>query len=717
MAIELFSLGLITLLGQVVLMRELIVAFFGVELVYVLAMGTWLLGSAAGAAIGRREHVPSASTLKGLFVVFSLLLPGLVVFCRGLRLLFSAVPGAYLPFGQQMLALGLALLPAAVVSGLIFQWAAKRYTADGKTLAAAYALESAGGLVGGAAATGLLYLGLQNLSIAVLCALAAAATAVFTPYREGRSRLVFAAAAVSAAALLFAGAARETLDRSMTGWNHPSAVTAKDSPYGRITITGEAGRFALFENGALVFDTEGTEAESFVHLAALQHPAPKKVLLIGGGVSGHLAEIRKHRPDRIDDVEVNPVLLQEARSVLPRAFTDSLNAEGVRVVVADPRRFLAQSADDDYDLILAVAAEPLSGETNRFYTREFFRACARHLAPNGVFAFQLAAAENLWPRPLIFRNASVHRAASDVFSDVLVLPGTVSTVVAANRPLERRPEPLIRRFEQRRIDARLVSPAYIGYQLTNDRTEEIAALLAAADAPANTDKRPICYPYSLMVWLSQFFPEMINELAVGGGVVPIWPVLPAAGLLFFLCRKSGRIRQALLSFSAGLLGMILETLLILQYQVKSGVLYQDIGLLLTAFMAGMAVGAPAMVRAAGPGSGGGRPRAALGRLVAAGFGLLGLVIFFGVRAGALGGMGSVGLLLFASGFLVSALFAFAGLHSAAERQGAVPRLLASDLLGGCAGSVAASLVAIPFLGMDQTAWLAALLAAAMGILI
>lgn len=35
MAIQLFILGLITLLGQVVLMRELIVAFFGVELIYV----------------------------------------------------------------------------------------------------------------------------------------------------------------------------------------------------------------------------------------------------------------------------------------------------------------------------------------------------------------------------------------------------------------------------------------------------------------------------------------------------------------------------------------------------------------------------------------------------------------------------------------------------------------------------------------------------------
>ena len=43
--------------------------------------------------------------------------------------------------------------------------------------------------------------------------------------------------------------------------------------------------------------------------------------------------------------------------------------------------------------------------------------------------------------------------------------------------------------------------------------------------------------------------------------------------------------------AAGFLGMVLETILILYYQVKHGVLYQDIGLLLMSFMAGLALGA------------------------------------------------------------------------------------------------------------------------------
>ena len=60
MNITLVAIGIISILGQVVLLRELNVAFFGVELVYLLALGIWLFWTAAGAVIGRRRHFPLA---------------------------------------------------------------------------------------------------------------------------------------------------------------------------------------------------------------------------------------------------------------------------------------------------------------------------------------------------------------------------------------------------------------------------------------------------------------------------------------------------------------------------------------------------------------------------------------------------------------------------------------------------------------------------------
>jgi hypothetical protein len=54
----LFVVGFVSILGQVVLLRELNVAFYGVELIYTLALGVWLLFSACGAMIGRRMKTP-----------------------------------------------------------------------------------------------------------------------------------------------------------------------------------------------------------------------------------------------------------------------------------------------------------------------------------------------------------------------------------------------------------------------------------------------------------------------------------------------------------------------------------------------------------------------------------------------------------------------------------------------------------------------------------
>ncbi len=67
----------------------------------------------------------------------------------------------------------------------------------------------------------------------------------------------------------------------------------------------------------------------------------------------------------------------------------------------------------------------------------------------------------------------------------------------------------------------------------------------------------------------------------------LWISLP---VLFLLSRFRPKLRRVLLVAAAGFMGMVLETILILYYQVKHGVLYQDIGLLLMSFMAGLAAG-------------------------------------------------------------------------------------------------------------------------------
>jgi hypothetical protein len=212
-----------------------------------------------------------------------------------------------------------------------------------------------------------------------------------------------------------------------------------------------------------------------------------------------------------------------------------------------------------------------------------------------------------------------------------------------------------------------------------------------------------------MIWLSKFFPTLafpdLGSLLMHRGfsaTMIATAVLALLGLLL-LARRRTSLADALLVGFAGFIGMVLETILILHYQVKKGILYQDIGALLTSFMAGLAAGAFAVdrwIEGSRRNEGAAMPR---GIMLPLGFAVTaGLTVWY-VNAEASTGLWVTGILLFASGFLVAGTFALAGSRSGQDQRSAVAPLYAADLAGGCLGSLAGSLFLVPFAGLAAAA--------------
>ncbi|MFA7684855.1 MAG: hypothetical protein WCX84_08595 [Syntrophales bacterium] len=698
--LSLFIVGLISILGQVALLRELNVALYGVELFYILALGVWLLWSAAGTWIGSRTNVAAAWTMPALFLLWAVFLLLDVFFIRGSRVLFAGVPGAYLPFYQQFGIVMLAVSLPGILLGWLFYECARSHCQNGRTLASAYAIECMGGVVGGLLATGFLLWGIPNLTIAVLCSVAALLGVVFPLKKPDHP---FRTVGLILSILLISLLLRvDIFDRHATAWNHPDLLASRDSAYGRVTVTGLAGQVAVYENDTLAFEMEGTSAEAFVHPAMLQHPRPGSVLLLGGAMEGLIGEVQKHHPRQITAVELNPVLVNTVRSYLPAVIKESLKAQNVSLAYADPRQYLKQP--DSYDLILVGMPEPDTGQTNRFYTEDFFRLCASRLNPHGVLALRLRSAENFWTPVLRERMRSVHAALKQVFPQVIFLPGATNVILASAAALPASPEILVDRWQKRNVSARLVSPQYLRYLYTNNRFGEINGDLQQAGVTPNTDVRPLCYRYTLLMWLSKFFPALGGlDISISGRAL-----LTASGLVLLglalvsgFARRREKLRRGVLVFTAAFVGMVQETMLILYYQVKAGVLYRDLGLLLTAFMAGLAAGSLVVnwvMKRAGH-------RKGWGPAILTGFLLLtaGIAVLIWGRV-PLGLSGTV-LLLFASGFFVAAAFAFASLHRVEDQQQVIAPLYGADLFGGCLASLLAGLVLVPLLGLDVSAWL------------
>lgn len=708
--LTLFAVGVISLLGQVVLLRELLVAFYGSELIYILGFGFWLLWSASGVLAGGAFPGNEARSLGPLLMAAALLVPVSTSAIRSIRVLFTGTPGAYLPFPLQMAGMAGCLLPFGFVCGLLFQRAAAFYLNHRRTLAGAYAIEGLGGLAGGAGAAIFPATGLSNLAAAIICGIiaASAAMAVIGPGRKIGIWTSWILALLLASVFLF----EQRLDRRLTAFNHPDVVSSVDTPYGRTTISRRHGQVAVFENDGLVFETQGTGAEEFVHSAAIQVVKPETILILGGAAEGLVLQALKHHPVRIDDVELDRRAYRVVADFLPDEIRASLNDEAVNIVFADPRRFVEETRKV-YDLLISGMPEPSSGQANRYYTREFFRACRVRLSRGGVLAVRLRGAENLWSPALARRMSSIHQALSDEFTDVLFLSGSSSIVLASNRRLVRDAETAAGRWRARNIQARLVSPAWFRYVLTNDRLRHISAKLSAFPSAPNTDARPACYQFTMVVWLSRFFPSLALSSLPGAR-----PVVKAAVLLWlmllgtaFLSRRSLRASGVLLAGISGFAGMVLESALVLAYQTRTGVLYQDLGILLCLFMAGLALGAGGLERVRRKGVWLDRPQ---GFVILSGSIFVCLLSALLLWAGSWTGLLSTGVLMAAGGVSVGSVFAFAALRGLQDQWAVIAPLYGADLAGGCAGAVAAALVLLPVLGLAATVLVAAgVLAAAL----
>jgi hypothetical protein len=144
-----------------------------------------------------------------------------------------------------------------------------------------------------------------------------------------------------------------------------------------------------------------------------------------------------------------------------------------------------------------------------------------------------------------------------------------------------------------------------------------------------------------------------------------------------------------LALLAGGYGMVLESVLVLYYQTTHGVLYRDLGLLLTAFMAGLALGAYLF-----------RPVRVHVLIVA--LALASLAFAAGIDAGVLQSLSAVVVALVCLGALVAAAFAQASRQGAPDQAAVTAPLYALDVIGGALGAWLSSLLLVPALGLVAT---------------
>ncbi|MFH0803295.1 MAG: hypothetical protein V2A78_13050 [bacterium] len=592
-----FVLGFNAVFLQLVFLREWLCLFMGNELVLGIYLGAWMLFTGLGSLCSSFppfQKISSRASSLGTWI-FLILSPLPALFLLRWVGILGRIPGENPGLLLFLPALLILFFPCFLL-GLQFAFLGRAAREDEAALSSPeavrriYLWESLGFALGGFLFT---FLGLRCVQPIPILFYWTGFNALFVALkiREGRLRFFISAALVILT--VAGGGVTQTLQgkADRLQWRGFNLVSTLESPYGRIAVTRNKGEVNFFQNGIYLSGSgEAPSNEETAHLALLAHPAPEKVLVLGGG-GGLLAEVLKHPVEEAVYLEADPFLLRTEEKFLPQPLKDSFSSSRIRQVSGDARLFVRRSREA-FDLIFCALPPPSNLLLNRFYTEEFYRDLRGRLTPGGILAVTVESAEGYISPELAARNGCILDTISGVFSSIQVIPGWRALLLASPTSLPLNPETLIGRAEERKIALHFLSPGLIRHRLSPFQKEAFfRSLRGRENKTVNTDARPLCFFFELLFWLSRQGIRLEWVLKFGQeriGLIPLYCFVVLLAALGIFRKRSPVVLMTtwIMGFSA----MALEIFIFTAFQAAYGYIYLQAGILSAMFMIGSALG-------------------------------------------------------------------------------------------------------------------------------
>lgn len=702
----LVAMGAVAMAAQIVILRRLIVAFGGNELVSGAVFTAWLFWSGAGnLAAGRladRIADPPLRAVQSL-IAMALAIPFTIAGAALVKPLLGVAPPVMVGLSFITAATLLLLAPQGFLIGWAFTLACRLPgTKTAADIGRVYALDAIGCGIGGLLFS---FVAIRYFS-SFQASLILAAFLVMTVGAAFRRRdikvpsilVLFALAGI----LLLSGRIEAGLTAIQWRGYHP--IAEKESLFANLMVTENHGEGTLFIDGRPSFSLPLPETyETPAHFPLSEHPDPRDVLVVGGGIEGMIDQFRQWGLRSAAFARLDPDVTMLEQGAMPPPPASGLTPLWSTTIHGDGRRLIRDGLPDGclrscLDVIIVDVGDPDTAAADRYFTVEFFAEAARILRPDGILALSLLEPSNIIGEEQGRVLGVVEASLLEVFPHVVVLPFERFWFVAtrAGGILTDDPAEI-----DRRLGTRGIAADYFRDQvLAGIFPERIVSYrqgidLWARGARLNTDEKPFAYHAGLMLWEAR-------SGTSGGGIIALlqevrWWMAGAALVLFVvisLCvrgRGASRVQAAWALSAIGFASIAAEIALLVHYQMAMGLLVWRIGLIVTAFMVGAGLGATGGVRWFGA-------HKASARTI----GFL-LVLFAGY-------LPLMFLVAKASFFLANFLM---GLVSGFIYQGVASELVAdglgvghsagiveaADHWGAAVGALAASIVVIPLAGL------------------
>jgi len=727
--------GFSGIVAQTILLREMLIIFSGNEFSIGIIIGSWVAWEAIGAFLGGkisdrlREH---GGLLSWLMLLFSISFPFSVYLVRVAKILMGISPDMGVGVIEIMYSSLVILLPTGFFHGMLFTIACDMYNriteGASSSIGKIYFYEMLGTIVGGVLVSYIFIPTLNSFEIAIgvafLNALICLAMLLFSGITKKTLTVIagFAVLVFSVVLLAGSGADKLHLESIAKQWAGKKVISYENSLYQNIVVTRNQDQLTFYTDGIPVVTTpvpDITFVEEFTHIPLLVHPDPREILVLGGGAGGVIHEILKHpRVRTVDYVEIDPQFLLTIKKFSSPVTNMELTDKRLIHHYVDGRIFVKETRRK-YDAVLLGIAPPLTLQANRFFTQEFFKNIEKILSEQGIFSLSITGSTSYYSNELKYLNACIYGTIKSVFPNVFVVPGDFNLFIASvtNHNAGISPMILAQRMKERGVRTNLINQVHLDYRFQEDRLKWYTSLIDIPSVPVNRDFAPKGLYYNIL-FNNLLFNPSLKPLFDAMSATDIYSVAIFFGVVFFiflsLQRKYQTISLPFAITTTGFTAMVFQLILLFGFQIVYGFVFYEIGILITAFMAGLAIGG--ILTAAWPR----HSRRELGIFLKIEFGIILLAIlllfFFhyleaGVHVKPVAVRFAFLILLLISGFLTGMEFPLANRiylkqtdYFSFRRDNlgkTVGLLYCVDLLGGWVGGVLGGFLLIPTLGITQ----------------
>lgn len=689
---SIFALGFCVFLSQIIIIRELFVIFYGNELSLGIIFCFWLSGNGLGSFLSKKI-IPKIKDHQSVFTISQMLLFftlfTIIFFLKSSMILNRPAQGEIIGIGTMILNSFIFITPFCLLTGFLFPLACQIEDTflnnPAKSAGYTYMLDTLGAGVAGIIGNFVLIKFLSTWHIVFIIG------AILILNHRGNIILAFTSLCVALGILL--------ITNPKPRWQEYKVLASESSIYGQITILEKENSISFYNNGLYIFIYPDKLSAEEIHLTALQNIESKNVLVIGGGLNGSLAELLKYKNiEEVVYVELDPLIIKLAMKLLPKEALHFTSDPRTSIINTDGRTFIKNTAKI-FDLIIMNLPEPYTSSLNRFYTLEFFNEVKKILRANGVFSLSLPSGENYISNEQRRLLSSTYHTLKNVFPEVKVIPNGTNIFLSSPSKGQITIDGLIL-GERLTVGAVRKPPLHmsvnqIPFRLSQDRISQLNTQLQSIEQ-LNKDFSPINYFYDLLLWSSQISTHFVKIASAIEYIFTIENILGftfAIGLGLLFLAKTRKMDFIPLSIaSAGFTGISLELIISLVFQIVTGYLYFQLGLILASFMIGLACGSYFSTKSLGKIRNLNKTFNYLFSALA--FYPMFLILFLHLRN--INTIISL-LILFVPSFIIGWLFPLAN-----KISGSFGKLYACDLFGSAFGALLTTSVFIPLLGIYFT---------------